>query len=568
MNPLPFPNSNPESQPGHIDYSKLPPPPPPPPAEQSPPPPAPNAEQYSQSPAVPPPDDSSCTPHGAQTCPAVDAPAVHAIAPGGPNNADNADNADFDIAEVCETPFPIHCLPEVMRQMVADVSRVGLLPIPLPAVCALGTISAALGAGLELQTEGGKSVRGNLAIWGVAKSGSGKGVAFDLITSQLRDSQDKLLRDWSSNTQPGLAAELEVIEKEIKVLTRRIGAKKADMARDQIIEEMKRLKGAKQAVEAQLIEPCLATANATKEAIAELLSHGKNEALASMSSEARDCVDVLCGRHNKKTDEGIYLAGYSGDSVPIHRKGSPPIHLRKPCLSMLWLFQPDKLWEILKMDAMTSSGMLARILLVLVRAEPQHMPEHHPAINAAVKSNWDALVAGLVATFHQAEKPFNICTSPEVSTLFRKYYNETVDQRRSGGALADVSEYAARWCENAWRLALVLHAAEHGQNASNQGVSQATANNAITLMKWFADQQLQILSTGREEKRRARMFELKEVLLDEPGSTCTLRNLERLHGFGVAEVKSLAKEYPDKLVVEVAPHSGPGRPSPIARLPV
>jgi hypothetical protein len=52
----------------------------------------------------------------------------------------------------------------------------------------------------------------------------------------------------------------------------------------------------------------------------------------------------------------------------------------------------------------------------------------------------------------------------------------------------------------------------------------------------------------------------------QPNSICTLRYSERGHGFGVAEVKSLAKEYPDKLVVEVAPHSGAGRHSPRARL--
>ena len=220
-----------------------------------------------------------------------------------------------------------------MRRMVEEVSRVGLVPFSLPAVCALGTVSAALGAGAVLQTEGGKTVRGNLAIWGVAKSGSGKGVSFDAITKPLRDAQDKLLRDWNSQTRPALEAEREVLEKEIQVLTRRIGAKQRDMDRSQIIEEMKRLKAAHRDMIERLVAPCLTTANATKEAVAEQLASGKHEALASMSSEARDCVDVLCGRYNRKTDEGIYLAGYSGDPVVIHRKGRPPIYLRNPyCL--------------------------------------------------------------------------------------------------------------------------------------------------------------------------------------------------------------------------------------------
>ena len=295
-------------------------------------------------------------------------PAGHAVDPGETNNADNA---DFDIKGADENQFPLHCLPAVMRSMAEEVGRAHLAPVSLSAACALGTVSAALGAGLELQTEGGQSVRGNLFIAAVAPSGVGKGAASNAITEPFRQFERDLVHAWKQNVKSDLSAREGVLEQEIKALKKRSAAKKDTTNRDDIIKEMKRLMEEQAGVREKLVTPCLITCDATKEALAYLLSAVKNEALASISSEARGCIDVLCGRYNKMTDESIFISGWSGDSITIHRKGSPPVQLRRPCLSLLWLFQPDKLQMLLGKDAMTSSGLLPRFLIVNTRAQPQ-----------------------------------------------------------------------------------------------------------------------------------------------------------------------------------------------------
>ena len=552
-----------------LDWSQFTPPPPPTQHSLTPqamvqPASSPAEEQQLPPPHPPPSYDSPVTPHLAQASPDEEAYAGHAVDPAEVNNADNA---DFGIEGAGEKQFPLHCLPVVMRSMAEEVARAHLAPVSLSAACALGTLSAALGGGLELETEGGQSVRGNLFIAAVAPSGVGKGAASNAITEPFRQFERDLVTAWKKDVRPALAARSDVLEQEIRALKKRSTAKKETTSRDDIIKELARLKEEQARVAEQLVPPCLITCDATKEALAYQLSVGKNEALASISSEARGCIDVLCGRYNSMTDESIFVSGWSGDSITIHRKGSASVLLLNPCLSVMWMFQPDKLQMLLGKDAMTSSGLLPRFLIVNTRAQPQEETADRPAISEAVRQGWTGLVTDLATVYHQTDNPSKIYPTSEIKELLRAYKNEIIRRRRFGGDLADVVEYAARWCENAWRLTLVLHAAEHGRNSSGQGLSLTTAQNAITLMKWFAKQQLQILSTGRAEKRLMRLYTLRDLLAEESNRTCTLRDLARRNGFSPDEVRAIADEYPDKLVIESSPPaSGPGRPSKVVRL--
>jgi len=90
-----------------------------------------------------------------------------------------------------------------------------------------------------------------------------------------------------------------------------------------------------------------------------------------------------------------------------------------------------------------------------------------------------------------------IQATPEARRRLETFFNEIVD-RRKAGELADVSQYASRWCEQAARLAITLHAGLHGATAHQHPLEVETAENAVKLAKWFADQQLNLLAKGRQ----------------------------------------------------------------------
>src|SRR5438046_9657983 len=94
------------------------------------------------------------------------------------------------------------------------------------------------------------------------------------------------------------------------------------------------------------------------------------------------------------------------------------------------------------------------------------------------------------------------------------HYNAIVKRRRTD--LRDMNIYAARWNEQAWRIAVVLHAGLHGVRAHEHMIELDTAKRAIELADWFASQQLEILSAGREKARRQIWDEVLSLLADKP----------------------------------------------------
>jgi hypothetical protein len=94
------------------------------------------------------------------------------------------------------------------------------------------------------------------------------------------------------------------------------------------------------------------------------------------------------------------------------------------------------------------------------------------------------------------------------------HFNEIVVRRR--GELRDVTSYAARWNEQAWRLSVCIHAGEHGGQAHEHELDVETAARAIELADWFADCQLEILSAGRASGRRQLRDDVLELLADNP----------------------------------------------------
>lgn len=106
---------------------------------------------------------------------------------------------------------------------------------------------------------------------------------------------------------------------------------------------------------------------------------------------------------------------------------------------------------------------------------------------------------------------YTITATPEARQRLEAYFNEIVD-RRKAGELADVSQYASRWCEQSARLAIPLHVGLHGATAHQHPLDLETAENAVKLAKWFASQQLGLLAKGRHAAARKVQDEVLDLL--------------------------------------------------------
>jgi hypothetical protein len=437
---------------------------------------------------------------------------------------DEADPADSP------QPFPVESLPPKLAGIAVAVARCERVPAALPAVCALGVASGALGAGLEIVSAPDRVTRANLFLLASAESGSGKSQVFRRIAEPIVEHQHQLHETFREKTAPQLASEIAVLNREVASLEKKTARSTDDTERQRMLGELEYKHARLADLKQKNAPPCITCGDVTSEKLAVLLAMNR-ETLFSASPEARQIVDIVCGRYNatKSTDEAIYLSGFSGDFLRVDRLGRDPLTLRRPCLSVLWLVQPDALARLFDTETLAQSGFLPRFLVCHTQAAPRKIESESQGVSKAIRAQWAGLVAGLLATCHAAEKPFRVEPTPEAKRLLDDFFNAVVDRR--GGDLADVGQFASRYGEQAWRVALVLHAGLHGADAHQHPLDAETARHAIAVVEWFVGAQLNVLARGRRQaaaKLEEEVFELIESNRERKGQDfLTARDVQR-----------------------------------------
>ena len=412
-------------------------------------------------------------------------------------------------------PFPLQHLPPAARAMAEAIARTERTPETLAGCCVLGFLSASIGAGIEVKNGPNRTARGNLAIMASAASGTGKGESFRHAARPFFEFENRMVERWKADTLPGLQAEAHLLKSEIANLTKAKGKNKSGMEREDIRTELQKKHKALADVEARLNEPRTSCQDVTGEKLAVMLAQNQ-EQIFSVSPEAGNIVNILLGRYNKldRTDETIYLSAWTGEFVRADRLGRESVLLQRPCLAALWLVQPDKVETLLAEKSLTDGGLIPRLQLCETKAQPVPIVDDVEEIPADTVNAWAALVNTLLETFRFASAPVTIETTPEAWEAMKLHYNQIVARRLTD--LLDMTTYAARWNEQAWRMAVCLHAGLHGEDAGARMLSADTAASAIALADWFAGEQLRILAGGRHAARRAKRDEVLALLADKP----------------------------------------------------
>lgn len=416
--------------------------------------------------------------------------------------------------EETATPFPIDALPKVVADMAQAIAITERTPEILSGCCVLGILSACIGAGLQVKSGPNRTTRGNLYLVPSAESGSGKSESYRHAAKPFFSFQSTMCEAWKTNEGPKLKSQKMMLEIEISQIKK--NAVKLDNLADR---EAARAELQKKMGELETLsdkEPLLYVEDVTTEKLAVSLAESR-EQLASMSPDAGSIVNNLLGRYSKleRTDESIYLKAFSGDNCRVDRQGRASVSLQSPCLSALWLVQPDKIETLLGERSLTDGGLIPRLLICHTHATPQKIKSNNQGeitgISPIISDAWAKLVQEILQKFRLAAAPVTIEPTPEAREAMNLHFNAIVDRRCSD--LRDVSTYAARWNEQAWRIAVCLHAGTHGQQAGDgRKLDLSTAQKAIRLADWFGQQQLQILAAGRHEAKRGKLQKILELV--------------------------------------------------------
>ena len=457
-------------------------------------------------------------------------------------------------------PFPTHLLPKVLGDLVKEVARVTQTPEAMAGPLTLGIVSATIGKGLVIKGHAGRITPPNLYILLGAKSGTGKSECAKIIFKPFIEYATEKHQEWIEEVLPELEADKDRIEAEIKEL--RDNKKEPEKSKAALKVAQRNLSRIKSEMRK---EPRFHADNVTGEKLANLISNQPNESLALLSSDARDCIDILDGKYQNKTDESIYLKAYSRDCCTFDRVSRPSIIIKEPQLTVVWAVQPDKLQLLFNNKKFTDGGLMPRFLALDTYCDAQIRTTNTP-ITPKVLKEYDLLINRLLLVLHADESENVIQLSDEVISVFTNYFNDIVGRRKGGGELEDIHPYAARWEENALKIAICLHAAKHHEHAMVKDFSTETAHEAIGLMKWFAEQQLGLLQESRDKQSEEKEMRVHR-LIDDNGGQCTRVDVYRKRiasNAGSAEVLLTAMVEKGILTEEKQPSpKGGGHPQTI-----
>ncbi len=87
-----------------------------------------------------------------------------------------------------------------------------------------------------------------------------------------------------------------------------------------------------------------------------------------------------------------------------------------------------------------------------------------------MEDRYNRLIRELAKTFLLAEARTCINPTEEALKLLNEHYNAIVRRRRRGGDLHAIKNYASRWNEHVWRIAVILHALKFGNEAGQHSL--------------------------------------------------------------------------------------------------
>ena len=408
-----------------------------------------------------------------------------------------------DIGEAA--PFPLALLPPALQSAVREVARFNKIPEASPALVGIGTLATAIGKRALVVEREGLMHHPALFLVGIAGSGERKSPAFRAMTQPLEHWAMESEPDWEVTARRARARNAAV-DSEIAKLKRRKDSDLEDTA-----QQIEQLDAERLAVPPA---PRLFTTDCTEERVFQML-HERQGAFAVMSGEGRPVFDAILGKYSGdgRTGDAVYLAGISGDTISRDRVGSgdggPEERvIRRPCLNVCVMVQPDKYLEVAANPALRASGALARIWPAWLPSMvgQQHERPGEPGLHADRLGPYSALVVDVLRhppdqDRHGRPVPHQARLSSEATEARVDLHNELQDRMRDGGDLADMRDITAKAVTQICKLALVLHVAANPGvlRQPDSEIEAATWTAAHCIGLWFLDEAVRVQRAAVED---------------------------------------------------------------------
>ena len=404
----------------------------------------------------------------------------------------------------------IAALPCAAREFVDDAAQAFQVAPGLVMQLVVGAMSVVVNERRVMGDYWGPStVRGNLYLLLVAKSGEGKSVVFRpvfapvelLMVQRANESREDVLDS---------VARLQIAELDLDNVKK--AAKKAPPGGHQlhsdVAEDYRRALAEHQTARAGLVREYQGlVSDVTPEAVFDVLEANSGNTAAVVSAEMD--VLALASRYAQKGDAAnldLLLAGFSGDTTRKNRvsqKDGARV-IEDPRLVFVAATQPAVAQRMMCDPEAKGRGFFARFMLV----EPPSMIgfKDHTAqrqLNDLAEAGW----AGLISDLGRIPSGTAITFDADATRTLQEWENTLEVNLRPGGVLDGFAAFVAKLTTSVARLSLILAAAD-GHNA----VDVDTVSRAIAIGEWWLAEQVHLhVGAEREQDEQARLRILRLV---------------------------------------------------------
>ena len=384
--------------------------------------------------------------------------------------------------------FPTEALPQDMQDYIYEICRIRSVDTTMVAPQVFGTIGGLVGKNVDVcTTEEDEYLRLNTYTFISACTGIGKSRSSQCIQRQLRPLEDSLL----------------------------------PLERKLLVEDI-----------------------TSERLITRLASN--NECAFVYSSDGRQICNNILGAYRKNgTDEGIYLKGYSGDMHDTERKmDNLNIRLNSPCINMLVLVQPEKVYELFENKRLYESGLLERCFFVNVPSEKHLRYTKKITVNQDVLAIGEKHFSELFSAFYLSDYVHHIQFTDESYERIITFENERTEY----------DEFANRHTEFLIKLAGQLHVWRYLSESCNHQITLSEVENSLKVLQWYIGQQSYFTGYAKEQKLSS--FKQKLVtFLKRHGGRCPRSKITKDAHIDARTLDDLLKIYPRSFKEQTRPQA-------------
>ncbi|MBF0633670.1 MAG: DUF3987 domain-containing protein, partial [Nitrospinae bacterium] len=363
-------------------------------------------------------------------------------------------------------PFPLDAIPTVIRAAVEEVQRFTKAPIALVASSALGVVSLAVQAHVDVQRAKGLSGPVSLDLLILGDSGERKSTCDGYFMRPIRDYE----KEQAEAAKPLIKDYMAASE---------VWAAKQGAFKDKIRQDAKGGKSTEEAESAlRDLEhnkpmppktPRLIYLDATPEALKfELAKKWPSGGIVSADA------GIVLGAHGMGKESVMRNLVtmnllWDGADIATERRSTESFIVRGARLTVSLAVQESVLREFSAQSGKLArgTGFFARFLIAWPESTQGDRPFSEPPETWPALGEFHRRISAILANPVPIDEdgaltPFMLSLTPEAKDSWIIYHDTIESQLKAGGELHDIRDVASKSADNAARLAALFHVMEQG----------------------------------------------------------------------------------------------------------